>query len=96
MATRAKKDTSKEPWISNYPPLEKWLHRPGNCCMWQQRIAPANRDMIECWLVNGIVVIVLVHGNGNGWDLFTSANTPNIDATLADADVRTARVKTCE
>jgi hypothetical protein len=84
-----KKDTSKEPWVENYPPLYAWLRRKGNRCMWQQRIAPGNRDMVECWLVNGNPALILIHGNNHGWDIFTSANTPKVSATLADADART-------
>jgi hypothetical protein len=89
MATAKKKVDSAEPWISNYPPLEAWLHADERShCMWQTR-TPNGRDMIECWLVNGRPTIVLVYGDRHGWDIFTSANTGDIAKTLADADERT-------
>jgi hypothetical protein len=85
MPTMRKKDTSKGLWIANYPPLHAWLDALEARRLHQQRFG---NDMIETWTVNGQVFVVLVHSNGNGWDIFTSAASSSVAVTLEDAEER--------
>ena len=89
-------DNSRKPWVSNYPPLKEWLDKHDATCMWQ---VPSNPDpgydidwapvsYIECWLVNGRPVIVVVRADKMGWDIFTDCNSARVDETLADAEKR--------
>lgn len=89
-------DNSNKPWVSNYPPLKQWLDEHNARCMWQ---VPSNPDRgddpdwapgayIECYLINMHPVVVVVRSNQMGWDIYTTASTPLIDATLMDAEAR--------
>ncbi len=90
-------DTSNHPYVSNYPPLREWLDKHDARCMWQ---VPANekpRDAdyglvpqayIECWIVGRRPCIIIVRGDKMGWELYTDADTPRIDDSLADAERR--------
>ncbi|GMV18629.1 MAG: hypothetical protein AMXMBFR56_68530 [Polyangiaceae bacterium] len=79
-----------EPYVSNYPPLDQWLKKHGARCLWQMLDGPEDQRTraVEAWQVGTTTVIVVVHGNQHGWEIFTSLNTLDIAATLADAEQR--------
>jgi hypothetical protein len=80
-----KKDFSKEPFVSNYPPLAEWLAKHDARCMWQKM----DKQMsIEGWLVGSRIVIVQVWADGHGWDLYTSQQSQEIESTFDDAERR--------
>lgn len=90
-------DSSHKPWVSNYPPLAQWLDKHEARCMWQvpgnERPRDAEHDWhpqfyVECYLVNRHPVIVIVRADKMGWDIYTAADTPAIDATLLDVERR--------
>jgi len=83
MAT--KKSDENKPWISNYPPLAEWLAKHEARCMWQK----IDRYMsIEAWLIRDVIIIVQVHANKSGWDIFTPNQDPGLEATFTDAEKR--------
>jgi len=93
------KDTTMEPWVSNYPPLKAWLDKHEARCQWQLPSNPRPNDAawdwspgsyIEGWRLKGsnAVVILVVHSNKMGWDVFTSVGTNNVGDTLEDAEKR--------
>lgn len=100
MATKkkVKSDNGNKPWVDNYPPLRDWLNKHEARCMWQiplnERPSDAEHDWapqayVECYLISGRrLVIVVVHANKGGWDIYTDANTNKIAETLADAEQR--------
>lgn len=75
-----------EPYVSNYPPLDQWLKKHGAHCLWQ--MMDSRTRSVEAWQVGTATVIVVVHANQHGWEIFTSLNTLDIAATLADAEQR--------
>jgi hypothetical protein len=77
-----------EPWTANYPPLHEWLKRVDGRCLWQQK---NGTSMIEGWAINGVVAIIHVYGNGNGWNIYTACPSNRIDLTLQDAEARCGR-----
>lgn len=79
-----------EPYVSNYPPLDQWLKKHNAHCLWQMMDGPEDQRTraVEAWQVGTAIVIVVVHGNQHGWEIFTSLNTLDIAATLADAEQR--------
>lgn len=79
-----------EPYVENYPPLREWLHKHEMRCSWQTRtMRGAHASMVEHYIgPGGGQCIVIVHANGNGWDIFTPCNSTAIDRTFADAELR--------
>lgn len=109
MATKKKatspKDNSDKPYVSNYPPLQKWLDKHNAHCMWQVPSNPKPRDAdydwtpgsyIEGWRIKHRLIVIVVHSNKMGWDVFTSPDTPLVDETLKDAELRLGLVKETE
>lgn len=81
--------TEDRAYVSNYPPLREWLEKHEARCMWQEGTGPKdNPDFVECWIVNGVAMIVVVHANRRGWDIFTPCRDSSIEATLTDAELR--------
>jgi hypothetical protein len=107
MATKSNKkteseDNSNKPWVSNYPALKNWLDRLDAHCMWQipmnERPRGAGCDWaptsyVECWMVGRRPIVILVHSNKMGWDIYTNADTSRIDETLVDAERRVGVAK---
>lgn len=79
-----------EPYVSNYPPLDQWLKKHGAHCLWQMMDGPEDRRTraVEAWVIGTSTAIVVVHRDRHGWEIFTSLNTLDINATLADAEQR--------
>jgi hypothetical protein len=82
--------SNNEPYVSNYPPLDQWLKKHDAHCLWQLMDGPKDRRTraVEAWQVRTATVIVVVHRDQHGWELFTSLDTLDIAATLADAEQR--------
>ncbi len=84
--------SKKLPYLENYPPLADWLHKHGARCQWQVttdgRPASAMNSMVEAWVLGDSMCIIIVHPMGNGWDIFTPAENPEVATTLADAEER--------
>ena len=88
--------TSKDkPYVSNYPPLRDWLDERNARCSYQLPIGDKKDPLayLELYLINGVEVVVLVYGHGNGWNLFTPSATGKIDETFVDADARIAAAR---
>jgi hypothetical protein len=96
---KTEKDYSNHAYVSNYPPLHNWLNAHDARCMWQIPMQQPNADgeyeydfgptaYVECWLVGKRPVIVVVHANKNGWEIYTALDDNNIEATFADAEKR--------
>lgn len=86
-----------KPWVSNYPPLAKWLEDNHARCMWQlaSPTKPDDADedwepqsYVECHLVNARPVIVIVHANRQGWNVFSALDTADIAKSLTDLEAR--------
>lgn len=85
-----------KPYVENYPPLHTWLREHEARCDWQLPLGgtPADDEheanpnaYVECWrLPTGHTFVVVV--TKHGWDVFTSAGTNDVAATLADANLR--------
>jgi hypothetical protein len=90
--TAAKQKQSSKPYVSNYPDLQAFLDRANARCNWQLRLGGTEDEptgYVEQWMfAGGKVAVIVIHANGNGWDIFTSADRPEIAATLEDAAVR--------
>ena len=96
-------DTNNHPYVSNYPPLQTWLDKHDARCMWQRSMQDEDsaqvRDRgyptayIECWMVNSRPVIIVVHANKHGWEIYTALNDIRTGTTLKDAE---QRVSVCE
>lgn len=82
--------TKNEPHVSNYPPLDQWLKKHDARCLWQLMDGPEDRRTraVEAWQVRTTTVIAVVHRDQHGWELFTTLDTLDIAATLADAEQR--------
>jgi hypothetical protein len=90
-------DVGNKPYVDNYPQLKQWLDKHEAACMWQapreERPRRAGCDWsprayIECWLVGGRPLIIVVYANKMGWEVYTSANSVSISDTLNDAENR--------
>jgi hypothetical protein len=84
-------DNRNKPWVSNYPSLRNWLDRIGARCMEQNPVGNARTPSayLERWMMPaGRSFIVEVRGNSMGWNIYTDADTPHIDLTIADAEKR--------
>jgi len=93
-------DDSNRAWISNYPPLKDWLNKHEARCMWQLPMQQPNSSTgeyeydfgptayVECWLVYRRPVIIVVHANKNGWEIYSALDDLKISATLADVERR--------
>lgn len=79
-----------KPWVSNYPPLQRWLDEQGARPMWQVPYGPRDAPSmyVEGWSVDGRLCVITVHANKGGWDIYTAADTNSISETLADATAR--------
>lgn len=80
-------DTERLPglWSERAAPLREWLFRHGRCA-WQVPATKKNPRAIECWIVNGQLVIATIAEYG--WELYTQPATNSISETLADAELR--------
>lgn len=78
--------SENKPYVSNYPLLDQWLKKHGAHCLWQ--MMDSRTRSVEAWQVGTATVIVVAHANQHGWEIFTSLNTLDIAATLADAEQR--------
>lgn len=72
------------------PTLDEWLQRRGARFLW--RMAGTDKA-IEGWSIGARSFVVIVYakdrrGVGGGWDIMTSCDSIDIDATLADAEAR--------
>jgi len=93
---KIKVDTSQFPYVENYPPLRDWLKKHEARCMWQLPMQPEHgreeppTAYVEQWMFpkTSRMVVVVVYANKMGWDVFTSSNEHQIDATLEDAEER--------
>jgi hypothetical protein len=71
----------------DYPHLSAWLDRHNGRQLWVAETPHGNR--IEAWQMHGgRGILVEIHPGGHGWDLWTNADTIQIDETLADAERR--------
>ena len=97
--TTPPKGNSNKPWVANYPPLQVWLHKHEARCMWQWPCGepPSDPDdrydwtpcaYVECYLVRTKLVIVVVHANRNGWEIYTAPDALKVDETLAEVERR--------
>ena len=90
-----------KPWMSNYPPLKEWIDKyqeQGKAqVMWQlpYPVKPHDAEYdwtpnmyVEMWLINARPVLIIIHANGHGWEIYTSLDTVAIDATLLDVERR--------
>lgn len=83
-------------WTSNYPPLQTWIDAHGHQCVWQQKIYPEREKrgeictVVECWVVRPTMrlVVIVVHPNKRGWDMYTAPDTNKIDETILETNVR--------
>lgn len=77
-----------KPYVANYPPLDEWLKKHSGYCQWQIPLGDSSDPSayVEAWMFpGGMIAILVVHANQNGWDIYTPSGEPRIDATLADA-----------
>ncbi len=90
-------DSGNGPFLNNYPPLQAWLKKHGARCMWQVPMEPRPRNAssdwyprayLEGWLVGKQIVVVQVHADRFGWELYIAPDTGKIDETLAEAELR--------
>lgn len=89
MSVKVNSGNENKPWVSNYAPLKAWLDKVKARCLWQT--AQGGRDphtYIEGWQVNGRVVVLIVRANKMGWEIYTGADSIQIDETLADVERR--------
>lgn len=92
--------TKNKPWVSNYPPLNDWLHQHNARCMWQIPSEPEPKgeedynpewtpnSYIECWSVGKSTVILIVRANQQGWDIYSALNSNSVKESLEDAAKR--------
>ena len=66
--------------------LDEWLEKIEAYCLWQKRLDSG--DTVEGWAYAGNVMIVVRYRKEMGWNVYTSLNTNDIEATLADAEKR--------
>lgn len=87
------KDTSKEPWVENYPELKTWLDDHDAVCNWQKRIGSGGTAcMVESWTIRGYnPFLVLVWANGNGWHIYTESSEGETEKYLAESLDRICR-----
>jgi len=68
---------------SRRAPLNAFLHAHNSACMWQLTNKPSKGQTIECWSVNGHLLIVHSYGD-DGWNVFIPACQSNsINDTIA-------------
>jgi hypothetical protein len=87
-------DNKDRPYVSNYPPLAKFLAEREARCMWQ---LPLGSDetygyppgYVELHMFpSGRAAIVVVHAQQHGWEIYTPGSSLKIDESLADAAAR--------
>lgn len=83
-----KTDTSRKPYISNYPVLDEWLRKHGAFCQWQLYDHRHERQSVEGWMFGSTLAIIVVHADGHGWDIFTPCSNTEVVATFDDAEKR--------
>lgn len=92
MPKKAATKNADKPWIHNYPPLRDWLSKHEARCNWQLPLGNPDRPnaYVESWsFARGTgEILVVVHANQNGWNLYTPHNSLKIDETIADAERR--------
>ncbi len=82
------------PMIENYPPLKEWLfsERLNARCLWQlsdeYSDSTAERMRVEAWAINGRVVVFTLYADRKGFEIYTNADTNNIEASIRDAEAR--------
>lgn len=70
----------------DYPALDGWLVKYNARKLWRVVV---NDRAIEAWqLHGGRGVLVEVHPDGNGWDLWSNDDTIDIDETLEAVERR--------
>jgi hypothetical protein len=74
------------PYVENYPDLLDWLEKHSARCAWQHFDERHQRHSVEGWLVGPALVIVVVHADRHGWELFTASPNAAIGPTFAFAD----------
>lgn len=80
-----KRDDSRKPWVSNYSLLKEWLERIEARCQVQEYNEARS---VEIWMANDRLFIVLVYGDGNGWEIFTTSTSNDVAVSLEDAERR--------
>lgn len=90
MGDRLAKRTTVE--VTDEPSLHDWLTQRSARFLW--RLAAPDKA-IEGWAIGARSFVVVLYakdkrGVGGGWDILTSCDSNDIDATLADADERLA------
>lgn len=74
------------PSASDYPPLEKWLTEHNAREAWRA-VAPQGAA-VACYVVGTSTALALLRPDGRGWEIYTSLDTTDIPASLADAHDR--------
>jgi len=79
-----------EPFVDNYPELAEWLKQHEAVAVAQLPCSPRRPTayFLEVWEVQGVHVVIRVHADRRGWDIFTPCGSNRIDETLRDADQR--------
>jgi hypothetical protein len=68
--------------------LEAWLDNHATRCLWNKTI---NRMSVECWELRNVkttltpLIIVIRHGDDDGWDVYVSPTSSNKISDTIDA-----------
>lgn len=76
------------PYVSNYPPLERWLNHHQAKCMTQMPIRYAGRtvEFVEFWLIKTQLVVVTVKEKKQGWQIYMPAQAPGVRGTFDEVE----------
>lgn len=74
--------------VRNYPPLRAWLEKVGAEKV--SSYAERPRARLEVWRVgrDGAPFVLRLYAQRMGWEMLTAPPINNVDATLADAELR--------
>lgn len=87
-------DTSNYPYVDNYPPLRDWLREHKARCMWQLPMGgDAPSAYVEGCQVYGRMVVIVVHANRGGWEIYSAHPSLGVRESLDDALARCKAVQ---
>ncbi len=84
----ARKEPWARPYMENYTVLRDWLEKHNASCAWQHYDERNEAQSVEGWLIGPSMVIIVVHADRGGWNLFTAGPNSAIGPTFADAEAR--------
>lgn len=80
---------ARAPCVDDYPLLAEWLDRHDARRTWHVFLLERT-FAVESWVVGpkSEEVVIILRADRKGWNLYTPSRSPQVDATLKDAEKR--------